>query len=176
MGRRRVIRRRRFRSSRNRTGLNPYRSRRPVIGFYTDKQGRIRPITAPKRKIFYNYYPLRIVKVKRPEFWYTTVLPLVYKKFIFEIPAAREIYLAYRIANLIYSNWGTIKEIIDDYKKKKDLGEVIVDHLPSLTSKAVWHFAKNYIPEEYRDYAERIIAETVESLTMEEIEFVRRSL
>ena len=149
------------------------------MGWYTDRLGRRRPITAKKPR---PPFRLKIVKT----FPIAPLKPVEYafRGFILGTPVAREVYCLYKMADSVYSHWNLIRKAYESYRRSKSLAkaakivgeEVIRQYMPSAQTQLIWGAIKRYIPGNYQRGARKMVAKLVDDLTEEEIKFVKRSL
>jgi len=155
---------------------------RPIIGWYTDKKGRHRPITSsrgrrirlPSFKI--SYQPV-ITNISE------SMVQNSFRVLAYSTPAIREIFLAYEIANTVYTHWNIIRRCYESYTKgdlaeaAKIMGkEILRETVPSMESTIIWNAIRNYVPGEWKKSVQPLLSKLVDELTEKEIDFVARHL
>jgi len=120
-----------------------------IVGFYTDRKGRIRPITSGKK-----------LKPPRPsERVHATLMCLISQP-----PVMKEISIAYLIANTLY----------DMYEKGST--DIIRDALSPVQANIVWNALQPHIPVEIHGVAKPLLINVVNRITNEEIKLVEQYL
>jgi hypothetical protein len=144
---------------------------RGVKGFYTDEQGRVRPITWKRRgsfKVRINCEPM---------------LGTIINSVLQQAPIFRELQSAYLVADAVCVNLDLIKKIYSSYQEgnlKRTMegvgNDVLRDVLSSTQTNIVWLAIKDYIPRRYQNKSFSILSRVMEQVTDEEIKYVRRFL
>jgi hypothetical protein len=179
-----------------RKGRRLKKYRRRAIGFYTDRQGRIRPITSTGRRRIWKTFSRNIIRTKssitlkssrptlqihtqiREEFLIRTMNLVLY-----QIPIIRELQSAYLVADAIYTNRDLIKKLYNNYQKgdltgiaKRVENDTLHNALSSAQTNIVWATIKELIPRSYHDSSFDILSTIMNEITDEEIKYVRRFL
>ncbi len=155
-----------------------------MVGFYTDRFGRRRPITPRKRKtekIGSSCLKFRV----SPDNGFRVKFDIVKKFLIFalkQVPVIRECWAIYTVADSIYQNWKLIKQQWDrldnerPIETKKLMQQVVSPTLASIQSDIVWNVICPIVPKELSDSGRTIVDQLFNKITDEEIDFVNRSL
>lgn len=167
----RMYRKRRRRGSYNRIG-------RDILGFYTDSQGRRRPITRRKGR---RYKPKIFIpkRVQLPK----PLLENVITSILLQAPVVKEIYTAYLLADSLYTNWNNLTQLFEEYQSGNiqngawRIGtEAVQSALSSIQTEAVWASIRGYIPKEYQNIGKEILATFMNTITSAEITLAKQFL
>jgi G3E family GTPase len=94
-----------------------------------------------------------------------------------QVPFFRELDSALSVADLVFDNWNTIKDLYERYRKKGLVGVVdsraARETLASLQTRAVWEVVRRVIPKQFHDSSYNILSKVVDKITDEEIRYVR---
>lgn len=129
---------------------------RRILGFYTDRKGRRRPITSRKKT-----RPIYKVNNERERLFTNIVLRPILRQSL-------ELYVAYLIAAALY----------DAYKQGslKSLNIIREAALSSAQEKIVWATLQPYIPAELHNVAKHLLVSIVNRITSEEIKLADQYL
>lgn len=165
----------------------PRSRKRPVVGFYTDSQGRVRPITSRKgRRQRIGRGVRKRVTVKRTPSYLLKRIPRpllisILQSILCQRPFAEAVHPTFILANAIYQNRHVIKKL---YKKHvvEGVGEGVIksglthDILASAQTELIWTNISHFIPREYHEVSKRILFNVISRITKEEIKYVEKFL
>ena len=143
---------------------------RRVVGFYTDRRKRVRPIT--KRGGHRGFKKLfKFVLKKTKKYFDEPLLRSIINSFLRQTPFLRELHSAFVVADAVYTNLDLIKESYNSYQKGGLMGvakEVRSDALRKDLLVAI----KGYV-DRNQDSSFSILSMVIERITEEEIKYVR---
>jgi hypothetical protein len=169
---------------------------RRIIGFYTDKQGRVRLITSRTgRRRIWKVFGRNLIRTRPPistpkfprstsqirigESLIRTTMNLV----LHQTPILRELQSAYLVADAVYANRDLIKKVYSSYQKgdlrevAKEVGSnVLHDVLSSTWTNIVWAVIRGPMRGSCHDPSFNVFSMVMKEITDDEIKYVRRFL
>jgi len=166
--------------------------RRRRVRFYTDAQGRVRPITPRKshsqaRRPFLranSWRPWRILNPQTPEDYIGhAVLEASFATLAASSPFVGQVYASYQLAKGIYGAYKSARAVTSAYETQGPVGaakiigtELLSKQLTGVQTELGWDLIGNRIDPKAQAAAKSLLTECVETLTAEEIDFVSRHL
>lgn len=169
---------------------------RRVIGFYTDRRGRVRPITSRRgRYRMWEVFGRDVIRTRppilTPKFPHSTsqirigepLIRTTLNLVLHQTPILRELRSAYLVADAMYAHRDLIKKFYNSYQRggltgvaKEVRSNAVHDVLSSAQTNMVWAAISGFIPRSYHDLSFDILSMVIEKITDEEIKYVRRFL
>lgn len=152
---------------------------RDVIGFYKDSNGRTRPRTRRKRRVFQVKFSPSTQEIPLRK----SVVNATITYVLSQAPVVKEIYTAYIVADALHSNWSSIAQLYSTYEKEGMEGVanvigtgILHDTLSSTQASIAWATINPFIPKEYHNMSKQILASIMDRVTSMEIKLAQQFL
>ncbi len=167
-----------------------YSGKRP-IGFYTDRQGRVRPIIprgSRDRTSGFNIRKFRqnyriVVNSQAPSVIGVVVFRGLFAALAVSSPFVGQVYAGYQLANGLYNAYKSARAVTNAYATQGAVGaakalgtEILSSQLAGTQAQLGWNLIASRIDPKVQPAAKWLLTECVEKLSAKEIDFVERHL